>query len=324
MFAGRTLMRTVLCAAAAVVVLLPASAAMADPSLSEIQAQIDKANNEVELVIEAYNKINGDLAATQQQINQLDTQMKPMLDEVNAASANVNEIAVTAYKTGSSLRNVSILLSAGSSDSFMDRMTTLQQLSKSQQKDISKYANDKKAYDNEHKRLADLLAAQNAQKAELETKKATIDGQLAQLDALQKKAEAAGAKPPKANISSGPAPQVSGLAGKAVDYAWAKRGSPYKYGASGPSQFDCSGLTMAAWKAAGVQLPHNAAQQWSKVAHISRSQLAPGDLVFYNGLGHVAIYIGNNKVIHAPHTGTVVQEASVDIDSLYGYGRVRA
>jgi cell wall-associated NlpC family hydrolase len=324
MFAGRTLLRAVLCAAAAVAVLLPASAAMADPSLSEIQAQIDKANNEVELVIESYNKITGDLAATQAQIADLDNRMKPMLDEVNAASANVNEIAVAAYRSGSSLRNVSLLLSANSSDSFMDRMTTLQQLSKLQQKDLSKYAGSKKAYDDEHKRLTDLLAAQNAQKTELETKKATIDGQLAQLDALQKKAVAAGAKPDKPNISGGAAPSVSGKAGTAVNYAWAKRGSPYKYGASGPSQFDCSGLTMAAWKAAGVTLPHNAAQQWSKVAHISRSQLAPGDLVFYNGLGHVAIYIGNNKVIHAPHTGTVVQEASVDIDSLYGYGRVKA
>ena len=93
------------------------------------------------------------------------------------------------------------------------------------------------------------------------------------------------------------------------------------WGAAGPNTFDCSGLTMMAWKAAGVSLSHNAAQQWQKFRHISRSQLAPGDLVFYNGLGHVGIYIGNNQIIHAPNSRTVVKVAPIDIDSLYGYGR---
>ena len=78
---------------------------------------------------------------------------------------------------------------------------------------------------------------------------------------------------------------------------------------------------MMAWKAAGVSLPHNAAQQWSRVRHISRSQLAPGDLVFYNGLGHVGIYIGNNQNIHAPNSRTVVKISPIDTDPIYGYGR---
>jgi len=75
--------------------------------------------------------------------------------------------------------------------------------------------------------------------------------------------------------------------------------------------------------AAGKSLPHNAAMQWSAVAHISRGDLRPGDLVFYNGLGHVGIFVGGNQIIHAPHAGTVVQLASVDIMPPYGYGRVR-
>ena len=73
-----------------------------------------------------------------------------------------------------------------------------------------------------------------------------------------------------------------------------------------------------------MSLEHNAARQWSQVAHISRSQMAPGDLVFYNGLGHVGIFVGNNTIIHAPHTGDVVRYASVDVDTVYGFGRVRA
>ena len=81
---------------------------------------------------------------------------------------------------------------------------------------------------------------------------------------------------------------------------------------------------MAAWRAAGVSLPHNAAMQWDVTTRIDRSQLAPGDLVFYNGLGHVGIYVGSNQIIHSPTFGEVVHVASVDVMSPYGYGRVRS
>jgi cell wall-associated NlpC family hydrolase len=107
-----------------------------------------------------------------------------------------------------------------------------------------------------------------------------------------------------------------------VTFAYNAIGTPYVYGAEGPDGYDCSGLTKAAWRAAGKSLPHNAAQQWSVVVHISRSALKPGDLVFYSGLGHVAIYVGDGKVIHAPRPGESVKLASVDMMPPYGYGRV--
>jgi cell wall-associated NlpC family hydrolase len=114
---------------------------------------------------------------------------------------------------------------------------------------------------------------------------------------------------------------VSGQAGKAVSYAWAQLNKKYVWGTAGPNTFDCSGLTMMAWKAAGVGLPHNAAEQYHAIKHVTRSQLEPGDLVFYNGLGHVGIYIGNNQIIHAPNSRTVVKVSPIDVDTLYGYGR---
>ncbi|MFC7480852.1 C40 family peptidase [Luedemannella flava] len=79
---------------------------------------------------------------------------------------------------------------------------------------------------------------------------------------------------------------------------------------------------MAAWRAAGYSLPHNAAMQYNQLPKIGRSQLKPGDLVFYSGLGHVAIYVGSGKVIHAPTFGEVVKIAPVDMMSPYGYARV--
>jgi peptidoglycan DL-endopeptidase CwlO len=104
------------------------------------------------------------------------------------------------------------------------------------------------------------------------------------------------------------APPASGRAQAAVSYALAQLGDPYVYGAAGPDAFDCSGLTMAAWAAAGVAIPHSASMQVSSGTPVSISELMPGDLVFYySPISHVGMYIGNGQVVHAPHTGSVVQ-----------------
>jgi cell wall-associated NlpC family hydrolase len=104
------------------------------------------------------------------------------------------------------------------------------------------------------------------------------------------------------------APAVSGRAGEAVRYAYAQLGDRYVWGAAGPDAFDCSGLTMMAWRAAGVSLPHSSRSQYSMGTHVSRSQLQPGDLVFfYSPISHVGIYIGDGKMIHAPNPSERVQ-----------------
>lgn len=114
-------------------------------------------------------------------------------------------------------------------------------------------------------------------------------------------------KAPKAPKKKGSS-KASGKGGKALSYAKAQLGDPYSYGANGPNAFDCSGLTQAAWKKAGVSLPHNTNAQYSKAKHISKSQLKPGDLVFfYSGMSHVGLYAGNGKVIHAPKPGSSVE-----------------
>ena len=102
---------------------------------------------------------------------------------------------------------------------------------------------------------------------------------------------------------------ASGRAAVAVNWALAQVGKAYVYGAAGPSAFDCSGLTMRAWGAAGVALPHSSSAQYAMGPHVARSDLQPGDLVFfYSPISHVGMYIGNGMIVHAsnPSTGVLV------------------
>ncbi|WP_052230082.1 C40 family peptidase [Streptomyces sp. CT34] len=102
-------------------------------------------------------------------------------------------------------------------------------------------------------------------------------------------------------------------AARAVSFAYAALGKPYAWGATGPSAYDCSGLVQAAWKSGGVTLPRTTYTQINAGPRIDSSQLAPGDLVFFHsGISHVGIYIGDGKMIHAPHPGAPVRISPID------------
>ncbi|MFD7770629.1 C40 family peptidase [Streptomyces sp. NPDC059787] len=118
---------------------------------------------------------------------------------------------------------------------------------------------------------------------------------------------------------------AAGLATKALNIAASKKGSPYKWGATGPYRFDCSGLTLYSFKKAGKKLPRTAAQQYNKTRHISAGNRRAGDLVFFHSGGyvyHVGIYAGKGKIWHAPKTGDVVRLQKIWTRSV-SYGRVR-
>ena len=122
-------------------------------------------------------------------------------------------------------------------------------------------------------------------------------------------APAPSAPPTSAPLPAPPAPAPSSGAAAAVAFAHAQLGKPYVYAAAGPDSYDCSGLTMAAWRAGGVSLPHYSGAQYSKLKKVAMNALQPGDLIFWGpgGSDHVAIYIGGGKIISAPYTGAVVR-----------------
>jgi cell wall-associated NlpC family hydrolase len=115
-----------------------------------------------------------------------------------------------------------------------------------------------------------------------------------------------------------PAAAPLSAAARAVETALTELGKPYRYGALGPGTFDCSGLTKFAYHAAGIELPHSAAAQYGSGHRINRNQLQPGDLIFWRGLGHVGMYVGAGRMVHAPETGDVVRIASIDQGAYLG------
>jgi cell wall-associated NlpC family hydrolase len=118
---------------------------------------------------------------------------------------------------------------------------------------------------------------------------------------------------------------VSGAVGRVIAFAEAQVGKAYSYGASGPYAYDCSGLTMAAWAQAGVQLPHSAAAQYGYGTHVAYSDLQPGDLIFlYSPIGHVELYVGHDLAVSAanPATGVVYVHPSQDMGNYVGATRL--
>lgn len=112
-------------------------------------------------------------------------------------------------------------------------------------------------------------------------------------------------------------------AASAVRYAMSQLGKPYVWGAAGPGSFDCSGLMLFAWAAAGRSLPHSSRSQYASTTRVPVSQIKPGDLVFFGSpIHHVGMYVGNGQMVEAPHRGASVKTAPIFRSGLVGVGRV--
>jgi cell wall-associated NlpC family hydrolase len=125
--------------------------------------------------------------------------------------------------------------------------------------------------------------------------------------------------------SAGSSAPPSKGAAAAIAEAQRQLGKPYQWGAAGPGSYDCSGLTMVAWRAAGVSLDHYTGAQYAETTHVSLDAIQPGDLIFYGSdLHHVGLYVGNGQMIEAPSTGYNVRYASIYRSDLYAASRPSA
>ncbi len=159
--------------------------------------------------------------------------------------------------------------------------------------------------------IANLIAQQQAQQL-AQAKQALQQESQTTLPLKSSKSSKSSDNADKTDGAPAPPPPVSAGAGKALGVAQAQIGKPYQWAAAGPDSFDCSGLTMYAWAAAGVSMVHSAAAQYDEFPHVSQSELQPGDLVFFGSpIHHVGIYEGGGIMIDAPQTGEFVRRDSI-------------
>jgi cell wall-associated NlpC family hydrolase len=319
-------LRSLLClvAAAGVVVTAPATAALATPSPSSVEAQIDAQWNTLETIIEDYNDVHSKLIKNQAQLKKLNQQLTPLQVKVDVALSSVRGLATDAYKQGSPSA-VSAMLMSGSTNQLTDKLTLLDQLARHQQAQIAGVAALRDQYAKSKDDLQILTNAIAARDADLAQKKKAIN---TKIDALQKlRIQAYGASgQDNGPLRLGPCPvtYTNDDGGKAARKACSLIGKPYVFGSDGPDTYDCSGLTKEAWATVGVTLDHYTKDQWNEGKPVSRGDLQPGDLVFFfpGSLHHVAIYIGGGEVVHAPHTGDHVRMAVMDkVGPIAGFRR---
>jgi peptidoglycan DL-endopeptidase CwlO len=313
-FTGRTAVATL--AVAVLVTVAPASPALADPDLGDLDRQITAASERLEVLVEQHNAMRADLAATQARAADTAARLAADSTRLEQMRAEAGHVAAWAYRTGLAAET-SALLSAGSPRAMLDQLTALETLGYNARIRITGLGDVLDGLKRDQDSLVQLRATQEQQARTLADLTEQVRRDLGGLRQLRSRTVAA-----TASASAPPRLSVPGAAGAAVAYAYAQLGKPYVFGTAGPNTFDCSGLTMAAWRAAGVSLPHNAARQYNSIPHVARSDLVPGDLVFYySDIHHVAIYVGNGMVIHAPNSTETVRAQGIDLAPIYGYGR---
>jgi peptidoglycan DL-endopeptidase CwlO len=307
----------------------------------QVLVQINAMDAQLEKAVEAWNGANVRLDQIKHDLAVNRARLETAKKNLAKARGRVSERVVALY-TSNSPDALSIILGASSLGDLIERLDSANRIAQDDARiaaEVTRYRNEVqdrqqalvKAEADQEKVVAERAAQRASIQSQLAQRQAlysSIKDQIAKLEAAERERQArlaAQAKaaareqsqqpapaPAPAGESPGgiPAPPPSSHSG-VVSIALQYLGVPYVWGGASPSGFDCSGLTMYAYAKVGVYLPHNAAMQYGMGTPVARSQLAPGDLVFFNGLSHVGMYIGGGRFVHAPHTGDVVKISSL-------------
>jgi cell wall-associated NlpC family hydrolase len=300
--------------------------------LQQLDAAAQRANSQYQAANQRLSSVENQLVVNRQALG-------VARGNLTRAQAALEQRLVAIYTSNDEQSSLAVLLGARSLDDLISRIETVNSVSKQDSQLIQQVVGFQRQIVERrmllrhqrataHRLVASSAAARNRIQGKLAAERNlynSVRSQLHQMIAQQQAAQAAAAREARAaaaeanspvhsfDISSPttapPAGQYGGVVGIAMQYL----GVPYVWGGASPSGFDCSGLVMYVFAQVGISLPHYTVAQYNypNSVSVSRSELQPGDLVFFAGLGHVGIYVGNGQFIHAPHTGDVVR-----IDSL--------
>jgi cell wall-associated NlpC family hydrolase len=324
----------------------PGTIASKEAEAQSVLGQIQQLDSSLERAIEAYNLANVKLNRIKHDLSENTVALAVARKSLKHAKVQLADRLVEIYTSGDQNAGLAVLLGASSLDDMLGRIDASERVSQQDTlvlHQVSRFRREvqhrQKFLKHAHAEQVQVVAERNAAKASIESQLGqrrellnSIHGEIAHLKAveaarqaqLQREAEARLAQQqsdqrqaslaptvpvtaPSAPPSSAPPARYGGVVGIAMRYL----GTPYVWGGASPAGFDCSGFVMYVFSQIGVSLPHSSYAQYGYGSPVSLAALQPGDLVFFDGLGHVGIYVGGGSFIHSPHTGDVVKISSI-------------
>jgi cell wall-associated NlpC family hydrolase len=297
-----------------VVSVLGQGAAVAAPSPTgpQVRARLVKLNERADKVVEQYNQATETYRKQKKEYDVLNSELGVKNEQAETLRRDLVTVAVNDYRYGSFVGWERFLVE-GTPQATLGRMAALDQLAQDKAAKVRTFDAANKELRVRRDGARSALAKAQAARDKVRGQKTEVEKLVAEQTRILRKLGAFQAGDPDSTgiKYTGPA---SGSARTTLQFAFAQVGKPYQYGATGPRSYDCSGLAQAAWRSAGVQLPRTTWTQWSWGAdrRVSLNALQPGDLLFSRGLGHMGIYVGGGKMVHAPQTGDVVKVVDLD------------
>ncbi|MFB7027407.1 MULTISPECIES: NlpC/P60 family protein [unclassified Streptomyces] len=329
---------TVLTVTAAAAVALTAQsgaqAAPAKPKIDEVKTKVDELHHEAEEATEQYNQADERRGKLQKEIGELQDKVARGQQELNTLRDQIGSVASAQYRSGGIDPALQLFLS-GDPDTYLDKASAIDQLSAQQADVLTQIQAKQRTLAQQRAEATAKLADLDGVRKSLGEKKQKYQGKLAEAQKLLNTLTAAEkakieqeerAKEQRASRAAGERVDLgnevpaSGLGAAALSAAATQIGKPYDSGAEGPNAYDCSGLTQWAYGKAGARLSRVTYTQQNDGTKIGRSQLRPGDLVFFNSLSHVGLYAGNNTILHAPKPGANVRYESMDYMGTFQFG----
>jgi cell wall-associated NlpC family hydrolase len=293
--------------------LLVPGTAHADPTREEVEERIEELNTESASAVETFNQAEEDYEVAQAQYEELEEQVGDEEERYDELREKVTRFASATYQSGDLDSTTNVLTSDGP-EGLLEQNADLTYLSEAQQAELDEFGESAERLFSLKDEAEEALTEAEEALEEAEEAKTEVEDKIEEQQELLAEFPDADASAEGANDSGGEyTGSASGSAATALDFAYQQIGKPYIYGGTGPAGYDCSGLTQAAWRSAGVDLPRTTYAQADVGTRIyDINALQPGDIMFfYPELGHNGLYAGNGMMVHAPRTGRNIEEVGL-------------
>ena len=294
--------------------------AQPQPSIDQVRATINSLTGQFNKANQQYDQVLEQLGTANARLKQVNKQLAADQAKYAAARKLVVEIADSTYEDSGST-SLAGLLTSDDPRTMLAEASIVQQITDNRNLQTeaflaaaTQFASVQQEQQRAQSGIEQLAAQRKTAKDHISALLKKQDSILNSLTGAQLAAVRQGTLNGGGITTAVYAGPTGSQADTAVAFVFKQLGCPYSYGSTGPCSagFDCSGLVMKAWAAAGITIPRDTYSQWAALPHIAESSIEPGDLLFYNGLGHVAMYVGNNMIIDAPSAGQPVRELNMN------------